>query len=89
MQTIKLADGLSRFVEWCGITPGTLSIMLAAPGSVHAEAELFDDPVRTCRIEYDIGAEGGPTIYEGYTDLILVKRSSDGMLIQLTEAKEG
>ena len=88
MQTIKLADGLSRGVEWCGLLPGMLSISLTSPGDLAGEAALFSDPERTRRIEYDFGAEDGPTIYEGYTELVLVKRTGETMLIQLIQREE-
>ena len=84
METITLNDGtVLTDATTIGALPGLW--VHIQKGLTFAEAfALFSDPKKTAVITSDKSEPNRPgegTVYEGYTDLYMLKREDDGMIV--------
>lgn len=89
MARVEFADGSIREVEWCGLTPGVLSISLLDADDILYETIFFTDKAHTSKIvSYGRYSSEPLSTYIGYTDLIFVKRTPEANTILVSLAYE-
>ena len=73
--TIMLNNGATHSAVWCGASDGVFHAELNDANDIPAIASEFSDTDATARItEFAELAPSAQTIYEGYTDLLGVRK---------------
>lgn len=87
-QTITLLDGVSYSVAWCGESMGTLGFELTGEMTLLDAATAFSDAEKTSQIVFTYGP-GMFDSYEGFTDLIMLKKENRTASIIVSLAHRG
>ena len=84
MRILRLNDNSEYELSSCVVRPGELIISLEGTYAVKEIADVFSDPDKTCHMT-DTTDEAGSlaTDYDGYTDLISVRRKKHGTVFSL------
>lgn len=73
--TIKLNNGATHSAVWCGASDGVFHVELADANDILLTASEFSDTDATAKItEIPDLSPTAQTIYEGYTDLLGVRK---------------
>lgn len=84
MRKIRLNDGTEHEVDRCGADDGILSIRVTDNNDLLELVEEFGKPQNTARIEHWFdGTETDHVWFDGYTELITVQSTREGILLTL------
>ena len=89
MRILILNDGTKHEIYRCGAADNVLWIGLTGETEMIPVINAFSDPEKTEKLTSTYDSEGAhTTVYEGYTNLTIVQKQKDGILIALRYAQK-